>query len=593
MVKQLTGFDINHVVNIDFTGFADAVDAIGCVYVDVDRHYYIDRRQSFDGYAEINIEAGYQRMCGYNALQYVRYRHDDNDLVRSARQQDFLREARRQLPPTKIFNDINSLTQIVTKYTSSDPTLQDFPTLLSLAKSLPRRAAPVTQIHFPAIIGSPTDPYVTAHRTAIQDAVRTFLGESSSAPRGRRAEHRRRGEARSGAGRVGRRLLIRQVVAPQRRFVRLQRWRRRRREPGHVDIVVRLHRLDDVGAAVRGETLRSAGRRDGKIPIHYPTQLIPGSLLTATRTPTGSTVRARRSTTAIRSSPRFRWSNGYGYTDYYGVSGTDWVDAPILDNPSETQTIDGEVQLFYDGGRLRLVGWKTNKGAYWVNNTCCSRSTRARCSRSRRRCASTKAKSPAWLSETPIGVIGVGWVGLVTAACFAELGHEVVAVDIDDAKIEALRARRRCRSTSPAWRSWWSATASGCAFTTEMDEVLGAARLLFCCVDTPPTYSGDADLSRVEAVVAALPEGGDHALVMKSTVPRARAPRSGARTPDLVYVSCPEFLKEGTAVKDFLHPDRVVIGADPGAEWAADAVAGALRARSAARSCAPTSPRRR
>ena len=65
---------------------------------------------------------------------------------------------------------------------------------------------------------------------------------------------------------------------------------------------------------------------------------------------------------------------------------------------------------------------------------------------------------------------------------------------------------------------------------------------------------------------------------MKSTVPAGhRAPRSAATKPDLAYVSCPEFLKEGTAVKDFLHPDRVVIGADPGAEWAADAVAEVYR----------------
>ena len=79
MVKQLTGLDINHVVNINFTGFADAVNAIGCVYIDVDRHYYIPPNS---GVAEINIEAGYQRLCGLKALQYVRFRHTDTDLVR-------------------------------------------------------------------------------------------------------------------------------------------------------------------------------------------------------------------------------------------------------------------------------------------------------------------------------------------------------------------------------------------------------------------------------------------------------------------------------------------------------------------------------
>ena len=98
------------------------------------------------------------------------------------------------------------------------------------------------------------------------------------------------------------------------------------------------------------------------------------------------------------------------------------------------------------------------------------------------------------------------------------------------------------------------------------------ARLLFCCVDTPPTYSGDADLSRVQAVLSQLRGDGDHALVMKSTVPAGTGRAIRRDAPKLAYVSCPEFLKEGSAVDDFLHPDRVVIGADGGDEWAADGV---------------------
>ena len=122
-----------------------------------------------------------------------------------------------------------------------------------------------------------------------------------------------------------------------------------------------------------------------------------------------------------------------------------------------------------------------------------------------------------------------------------------------------------------------------------MDELLAGARLLFVCVDTPPTYSGDADLSRVRAVVQELPEEGDHVLIMKSTVPAGTGESIRRDMPSLSYVSCPEFLKEGTAVADFMNPDRVVIGADRGDEEAADAVGGSI-SRSAARSSAPTSP---
>jgi UDPglucose 6-dehydrogenase len=110
-------------------------------------------------------------------------------------------------------------------------------------------------------------------------------------------------------------------------------------------------------------------------------------------------------------------------------------------------------------------------------------------------------------------------------------------------------------------------------FTTDIADALSATRLLFCCVDTPPTYSGDADLSRVRAVVEKLSGDSEHALVMKSTVPSGTGRAIKRDLEGVAYISCPEFLKEGTAVRDFLHPDRVVIGADAGDEWAADAVA--------------------
>src|SRR3954451_8486363 len=172
----------------------------------------------------------------------------------------------------------------------------------------------------------------------------------------------------------------------------------------------------------------------------------------------------------------------------------------------------------------------------------------------------------------PIGVIGVGWVGLVTAACFAELGHEVVARDILPEKVEAL-SRGEVAIHEPGLEDLLRRNAGRIAFTTDMNELLEGARLLFVCVDTPPTYSGDADLSRVRAVVQELPEGSDHVLIMKSTVPAGTGDSIRRDIPELAYVSCPEFLKEGTAVADFMHPDRVVVGADPGDEDAAAAVA--------------------
>ena len=164
--------------------------------------------------------------------------------------------------------------------------------------------------------------------------------------------------------------------------------------------------------------------------------------------------------------------------------------------------------------------------------------------------------------KEPIGVIGVGWVGLCTAAAFAELGHEVYARDIVPEKVEAL-SRGEVTFHEPGLSELLQGNAERLHFTVDMAEVLDNAQLLFCCVDTPPTYSGDADLSRVESVLAELGESEEHAIVMKSTVPVGTGRSIARRHPALGYVSNPEFLKEGTAVKDFMQPDRVVVGSEP------------------------------
>jgi UDP-glucose 6-dehydrogenase len=176
--------------------------------------------------------------------------------------------------------------------------------------------------------------------------------------------------------------------------------------------------------------------------------------------------------------------------------------------------------------------------------------------------------------RAPIGVIGTGYVGLVTAAGFAELGSDVWCVDIDAAKIERLRAGE-VPIYEPGLAELLAKNAERLHFSTDLADALKHARLLFVAVGTPPTYSGDADLSAVNAVIAAIPASNEHALVMKSTVPSGTGVAVKRMFDEqgkggLAYVSCPEFLKEGSAVKDFLHPDRVVVG-DIG-DWAGDAV---------------------
>jgi UDPglucose 6-dehydrogenase len=167
----------------------------------------------------------------------------------------------------------------------------------------------------------------------------------------------------------------------------------------------------------------------------------------------------------------------------------------------------------------------------------------------------------------PVGVIGVGYVGLVTAACLAELGHPVVCRDIDPDRVERLQ-RGEVPIHEPGVPELLQRNRERLAFTLDMEDLFRDARIAIVCVDTPPTPSGDADLSRVEAVIDALPASAEGAiLVMKSTVPvgtgrRIRTELDARGREDVGYVSNPEFLREGSAVADFREPDRVVVGGD-------------------------------
>jgi len=166
-----------------------------------------------------------------------------------------------------------------------------------------------------------------------------------------------------------------------------------------------------------------------------------------------------------------------------------------------------------------------------------------------------------------IAIFGAGYVGLVTGACFADLGHEVVLRDIVPERIERLRAGD-VPIYEPGLEEVLARNRGRLSFTLDVREAVDGAEFLYVAVGTPPTVSGDADLTAVWTVVDELPADvpGRPLVVMKSTVPvgtgaRVRA-RLDARGLDGVgYVSNPEFLAEGSAIADFMHPDRVVVGA--------------------------------
>ena len=193
-IKQLTGLSINHVVNVDFGGFREAVNAVHCVYADIDRHYFNQNAPGADQYATINIQPGYQKLCGQDALDYVRYRHTDTDIVRAARQQDFIRQAKEQVGVGKILSDRHKLTKIFGDYTQSD--LHARSSILRLLTLVGQSAkSPIVQIPFKGELGP---SFVEASPAQMRTMVSHFLGPNKKAEK--RAKKRRKKKPKGAVG---------------------------------------------------------------------------------------------------------------------------------------------------------------------------------------------------------------------------------------------------------------------------------------------------------------------------------------------------------------------------------------------------------
>ncbi|MBX5441860.1 MAG: LCP family protein [Solirubrobacteraceae bacterium] len=347
-LKQLLGIEINHVININFGGFRDAVDRLGCVYVDVDRRYFNDNnppRGSDTDYATIDIKPGYQKLCGQDALDYVRYRHFDTDLVRAARQQEFLRHAKDQVGVSKLLNDREELLRIFARNTQTD--IRGTQAILRLLKLGYESAQnPVQEVHFRGEIG---ETYVEATPEQIQETVREFLEG--------RATKGGRGDVQKPAGESRRSTRPRRSSSSKRRESRTY--------PGtHEERTV----AEDQAIQVAVELSKLKGGGKALLPVYYPTLIADGSSYVSEM----DTPRAYR----IKDSGGHRYKayrlvvRAPGLGQYYGIQGTTWKAPPILDNPSETRRIRGRTyELFYDGDRLRLVAWRTRHAAYWVTNT--------------------------------------------------------------------------------------------------------------------------------------------------------------------------------------------------------------------------------
>ena len=164
-----------------------------------------------------------------------------------------------------------------------------------------------------------------------------------------------------------------------------------------------------------------------------------------------------------------------------------------------------------------------------------------------------------------VAFFGAGYAGLVSGVCLADLGHTVTIRDVVPERV-ALLEQGKVPFHEPGLEELIARNRDRLAFTLSMEEATADSAFLFVCVGTPPTPSGDANLAAIWTVIEELPADiGSPVLVMKSTVPvgtgeKVRAALDARGLVDVGYASCPEFLAEGTAVRDFIEADRVVVG---------------------------------
>ncbi|MGI8414250.1 MAG: LCP family protein [Solirubrobacteraceae bacterium] len=357
------GLKVNHIVDINFAGFQQLVDAIGCVYTDVDHRYYNVSAPGLNNYSSIDIQPGYQKLCGDDpikgALAFVRFRHTDSDLVRNARQQDFIRWAKDHYGVSNLLANRDKLLQIFGAHTHTDPNLQTVDGLINLFNLVVGSAGhTIRQVRFPAILPPPSyaptglhgvatqDPsYVTADPAREQSTFDSFI-TPTVAPTVAKTAPSGAAPRPSGAP----------AHAPA---------------PGAPGLVA-----DTPDGRSQVSALGPIG-----IPVYFPHLIAAGSSYCS-----GLIGNCPLELASPGSYPRaymIHGENGVAYSSYrmtvrldpllgqyYGVQGTTWRKPPILDSPSEFRTVAGKrLALYFNGHKLSLVAWRTPQAVYWISNT--------------------------------------------------------------------------------------------------------------------------------------------------------------------------------------------------------------------------------
>jgi LCP family protein required for cell wall assembly len=338
---------VNHIVDINFAGFVDLVNAIGCVYTQVDRRYY--NNTAYTNYSSIDIQPGYQKLCGTQALAYVRFRHTDNDLVRAARQQAFIRDAKDQYGQANLIANRNRLLRIFGQHTQTDANLHSIDGLINLFNLVAfADGHAIKQIPFPTaniadVVGGVA--YVTANTNAEQAAWDRFMAPT---------------------------VAVSTSTAPTVSTT-----------PATSTAPATPARAPTAGLipALAAGKVQAAALGDAGLPVYVPKRLVAGSEYCS-----GTLGNCPAEIPTIGSYPRkyLLWTtqhhpaSAYQMTvvrngilgQYYDVEGMTWQQAPILAHPTEVRIVGGKtLDLYFGGSKLSLVAWHTPRAVYWISNT--------------------------------------------------------------------------------------------------------------------------------------------------------------------------------------------------------------------------------
>jgi LCP family protein required for cell wall assembly len=337
------GLKLNGIIDVNFKGFIQVVDTLGCAYVNVDHRYYNENVGTTEtDYTSINLQPGYQKLCYENALDYVRYRHDDSDFVRVARQQDFLRDLREQIDPSNEIGQIETVAKAVghaivqAGFSGSASELIELTKLIAFSQSKPLRQVKflTTEVNAQVKGGS----YVTSNAELEKQTLDNFLygHEQLQLPSPSPVSHASHHSSHTHHG-------------------------------GHASggsDASYLHALNLYSTSPSDESEMVKAALSVPFRVLYPT-LQTGEAEQQTVRPYTLDDQQK----GLHHAYVIVWQQDGLLGGYYDFEGTDWLNPPLFAH-ARTQVIDGRDYRFVnDGSHIHVIGWRSGNVLYWLTNT--------------------------------------------------------------------------------------------------------------------------------------------------------------------------------------------------------------------------------